>query len=67
MQQAPRRLFSVYNKLRSIDLTTNQVFDLPYWLCEICVTECCAVVQSTAIAMGVPPVSINNINHLQTK
>jgi hypothetical protein len=31
------------------------------------VTECCTVVQSTAIAMDVPPVSINNIRYLQTK
>jgi hypothetical protein len=36
-------------------------------LCEICVTECCTVVQGTAIAMGVPPVSINNISYLKTK
>jgi hypothetical protein len=36
-------------------------------MCEICVTECCTVVQSTAIAMGVLPVSINKISYLQTK
>src|SRR5210317_829098 len=36
-------------------------------LCEICVTECCTVVQSTAIAMGELPVNINNIRYLQTK
>jgi hypothetical protein len=35
--------------------------------CEICVTECCTVVQSTAIAMDVPPVSINSFSYLQTK
>ena len=28
-------------------------------LCENCVTECCAVVQGTAIAMGAVPFSIN--------
>ena len=28
-------------------------------LCEICVTECCTVVQSTAIAMGAVPFNIN--------
>ena len=28
-------------------------------LCEICVTECCAVVLSTEHAMGVASISIN--------
>ena len=36
-------------------------------LCENCVTECCTVVQSTAIAMGEPPVSANNFSYLQSK
>jgi hypothetical protein len=36
-------------------------------LCENCVTECCAVVMSTAFAMDVPPVSDNNFSYLQTK
>lgn len=33
-------------------------------LCEYCVTECCAVVQSTTIAMGAVPISINNFSYL---
>ena len=36
-------------------------------LCENCVTECCTVVMSTAIAMGVLPVSINSFSYLQSK
>ena len=36
-------------------------------LCENCMTEWCAVVHSTADAMGVPPVSINKFRYLQTK
>ena len=35
-------------------------------MCENCVTECCTVVISTAFAMDVPPVSINNFSYLQT-
>ena len=30
-------------------------------------TECCTVVMSTAFAMDVPPVSVNDFSYLQTK
>ncbi len=33
-------------------------------LCEICVTEFCAVVQSTANAMSVQLISTNNVSYL---
>ena len=36
-------------------------------LCENCVTECCTVVMSTAFAMDVQPVRINNFSYLQMK
>ena len=36
-------------------------------LCEICVTECRTVAQSTAIATGALPVSISYFNYLRSK
>ena len=36
-------------------------------LCEICVTELCTVVQSTAIAMDARPVSVNQFSNLCMK
>jgi len=37
----------------------NAVYKVKQPLREICVTECCAVVISTAFAMGAAPISIN--------